>query len=273
MALFKVTVIKLNLRHPDKIATQAAKKKISEVDMATVQQHYAEVLADVYSWMLGGFDRALSKNIEFFQRHNISPKGSSKAIDLGAGCGFQSIPLAQLGFTVTAIDLDKKLLDELQKNSNNLAIATFQDDLINFKQYANGKAELIVCMTDTLVHLESKEKVSSLLQKVFASLEDGGKFIITFRDLSQELSGLDRFIPLKSNEQTILTCFLEYEPNTVKVHDLVYRQEDNSWKLNKSFYRKLRLSPQWVANLLRNIGFNQIDLDKNNGLVTIVATN
>ena len=239
--------------------------------MATVQQHYAEVLADVYSWMLGGFDRAVGKNIKFFQRYNISPKGAGKAIDLGAGCGFQSIPLARLGFSVTAIDLDKKLLDELRINSDKLAIAIIQDDLINFEQYVKDKAELIVCMTDTLLHLDSKEKVSSLLQKVFASLEDEGKSIITFRDLSQELSGLDRFIPLKSDEQTILTCFLEYEPDTVKVHDLVYRKENNHWQLNKSFYRKLRLSPQWVADLLRKVGFNQIDLDNNNGLVTIVA--
>ena len=36
-----------------------------------------------------------------------------RAVDLGAGCGFQAIPLARLGFAVTAIDLDRKLLAEL----------------------------------------------------------------------------------------------------------------------------------------------------------------
>lgn len=240
--------------------------------MATVKQHYAEVLAEVYSWMSSGFDRALGKNFEFFQQYNISQKGSGIAIDLGAGCGFQSIPLARLGFAVTAIDLDEKLLDELQKNSGELAIATIQDDLINFEQYIDNEVELIICMTDTLLHLESKEKVSSLFQKVFTSLEDEGRFIITFRDLSQELLELDRFIPLKSDEQTILTCFLEYEPDTVKVHDLVYQKVNDSWKLNKSFYRKLRLSPQWIDRQLKNEGFSEIESEANNGLVTIIAT-
>ena len=28
--------------------------------MATVKQHYAEVLADVYSWMQGGFEEAIA---------------------------------------------------------------------------------------------------------------------------------------------------------------------------------------------------------------------
>ena len=267
MREFEAAIIELNSKQPNKIAT-----KVLEINMATVKQHYADVLAEVYSWMSGGFDRALGKNVEFFQQYKIAPKGSGTAIDLGAGCGFQSIPLALLGFTVTAIDLDEKLLDELQKNSGELAIATIQDDLINFEQYINNEAELIICMTDTLLHLESKDKVTSLFNKVFSSLENDGRFIITFRDLSHELSGLDRFIPLKSDEQTILTCFLEYELDTVKVHDLVYQKNNDSWKLNKSFYRKLRLSPQWVDEKLRNAGFGQIETEVNNGLVIIIAS-
>ncbi|MFM2313305.1 MAG: hypothetical protein RLZZ04_2581 [Cyanobacteriota bacterium] len=240
--------------------------------MATVKQHYTNVLADVYSWMLGGFDFALGKNTEFFRTQNISPQASGIAIDLGAGCGFQSIPLANLGFSVTAIDLDQKLLNELKVNASNLDITTIQDDLINFEQYVDNQAELIVCMTDTLLHLESKEKVSTLLQKIYVSLENKGKLIITYRDLSQELSELDRFIPLRNDEQTIFTCFLEFEPDAVKVHDLVYQKDHNGWKLNKSFYRKLRLSQQWVDRQLKDAGFNQIEFEVNHGLICVIAT-
>ena len=100
--------------------------------MATVKQHYTEVLADVYSWMLGGFENGTAKNSNFFREHNISAIRSGIAIDLGAGCGFQSIPLAQLGFVVTAVDLDKKLLDELRSNAKELDITAIQDDLLNF---------------------------------------------------------------------------------------------------------------------------------------------
>ncbi len=240
--------------------------------MTTVQEHYNQVLADVYSWIFNGFEQGISKNIKFLNEHHVSPTSSAKAIDLGAGCGFQSIPLAKLGFTVTAIDLDRQLLDELEANcTTNLAISTIQDDLINFEQYINTQVELITCMTDTLLHLESPDKVISLLRKVFSALEDNGKFIITFRDLSVELSELDRFITIKSDEQTIFTCFLEYEPDTVKVHDLIYQKNHDSWKLNKSFYRKLRLSKQWVDKQLSDVGFNKIVSNTNNGLVTLMA--
>ena len=239
--------------------------------MSTVKEHYENVLSEVYVWMFDGFDNALQKNADFFKRHNISPALSGVAIDLGAGCGFQSIPLAEAGFNVTAIDLDNKLLRDLENRSAQLPIKIVQDDLVDFDKHTQGNAELIVCMTDTLCHLESKDKVKSLFEKVVTSLEEKGRFIITFRDLSFELPELERFIPVKSDDDTVFTCFLEYEPETVKVHDLVYRKKDGNWSLNKSYYRKLRLSKQWIEEQLTTIGFIQFESTIDKGLVTVIA--
>ena len=98
---------------------------------------------------------------------------------------------AVIGFCVTAIDLEEKLLNELKENFGKLSITTVQDDLVNFEQHINSKPELVICMTDTIIHLESKDKVTLLFKKVFSTLEENGKFIITLRDLSTELSELD----------------------------------------------------------------------------------
>ncbi len=242
--------------------------------MATVSEHYDKVLSDVYSWMFGGFEIAIQRNIDFFNKHHLSPDGSGIAIDLGAGCGFQSIPLAKAGYSVTSIDIDAKLLNELNYNCGELQINTVQDDLVNFDKISPKGAELIVCMTDTIVHLESKDKVISLLAKVFDALEPKGKFILTFRDLTYELSELDRFLPVKSDENIIFTCFLEYETETVKVHDIVYKkspEEWEEWKLFKSFYRKLRLSKDWFDKKLSDSGFTEIESKVEKGFVTVIA--
>lgn len=240
--------------------------------MATVKEHYDEVLSDVYSWMFGGFESGVQRNIEFINKHQLSPKGSGIAIDLGAGCGFQSIPLAKAGYSVTAIDLDSKLLNELKNNSENLPINCIQDDLIDFDEYITDGVELIVCMTDTITHLESKEKAILLFSKVLSSLEPEGKFIITFRDLTFELTDTDRFLPVKSDDNIIFTCFLEYGPETVKVHDIVYKKSESEWNLFKSFYRKLRLSEEWVNTQLSQCGFKKINSNAENGFITIIAS-
>ncbi len=240
--------------------------------MAIVSEHYDRVLSNIYSWMFGGFETAIQKNILFLNKNNLNPKGSGIAIDLGSGCGFQSIPLAKAGYTVTAIDIDAKLLNELNENKGELSISTIQQDLVNFDTHFSKKnAELIVCMTDTILHLESKEKVISVFDKVYKTLENNGKFIITFRDLTFELKEIDRFLPLKSDDNIIFTCFLEYETNTVKVHDIIYKKSDKKWELFKSFYRKLRLSESWITEQLANSGFKKIESSCENGLITVIA--
>ena len=204
--------------------------------------------------MYGGWDAALARYTEFFTARGIAPHGGKRAIDLGAGCGFQAIPLARLGFSVTAIDLDRKLLAELEQHLDGEEIEIVCADILDFRRHAPQPAELIVCMVDTLLHLDSQDAVARLAGDVFAALEPGGTFIATFRDFTVESKELERFIPVRSDDKTVFTCFLEFEPATVKVHDLVYRRVDGRWDFAKSFYRKLRLPTAAVVMTLRDAG-------------------
>jgi len=239
--------------------------------MVTVSEHYRNLLSGYYTWMSGGALSKIEENRQFFQIHNIAPRLSKTAVDLGAGSGFQSIPLAETGFKVISFDLSQDLLDELDNRKNQLDIKTIHDNIVNFSTYLSDPVELIVCMGDTLTHLESFDLVDSLFLKVHRMLEKGGCFVMTFRDLTAPLKELDRFIPVKSDGNTIFTCFLEYENDHVKVHDLVYSKENGMWTFKKSFYLKLRIPIDWVTGCLLNIGF-QIEISANTkGLITVIA--
>jgi SAM-dependent methyltransferase len=240
--------------------------------MATVEEHYDRLLSDVYSWMYGGWDGALARYTEFFAAHGIVPRGSRRVVDLGAGCGFQAIPLTRLGFSVTAIDLDRKLLAELEAHAEGMAIDVVCGNLLEFRKHVHEPAELVVCMVDTLLHLDSEDVVAGLFRDVCAALEPGGAFISTFRDFTVAAEDLDRFISVRNDDRTIFTCFLEFEPTTVKVHDLVHRRVDGHWEFGKSFYRKLRLSTAWTVSTLRAVGFAKVETALDRGLVVVTAT-
>jgi len=240
--------------------------------MATVEEHYDRLLSDIYSWMYGGWDAALARYTEFFAVRGIAPQKSGRVADLGAGCGFQAIPLARLKFRVTAIDLDRKLLAELRSHAGDEKIETVCADLVDFRRHVQEPVELVVCMVDTLLHLDSQDTVERLFKDVFAALEPGGTFIATFRDFSVAAEDLDRFISVRNDERIIFTCFLEFEPTTVKVHDLVYRRVDGRWNFAKSFYRKLRLSTAWAVSTLRAVGFARVETELDHGLVVVTAT-
>ena len=239
--------------------------------MASVKEHYENLLAPYYSWICGGSDSNFKENRAFFNEHGVRPFRSGVAVDLGAGTGFQSIPLAESGFHVISIDLSHELLAQLKKDAKDLPVVTIQDNLLNFNKHIPSRVEIIVCMGDTLTHLNSLEEVQDLIETVHQTLEQGGLFILGFRDMTVELTGLDRFIPVRSDSKRIFTCFLEFEKKYAKVHDIIYKKTNDQWNMKKSFFRKLRISQQWTKECLQKAGFTIESHDIKNGMVTLLA--
>ena len=183
------------------------------------------------------------------------PKGI--AVDLGSGPGYQSFALANLGYgTVLAIDTSRRLLDELEAAKADHPVKAVLADLRAFPAFVERRtAGAIVCMGDTLTHLESRADISKLFLDAHEALAPDGRLVLTFRDLSTELRGLDRFLPVRADDRRIMTCVLEYEPESVVVNDLIHVRDGSGWRLHKSSYRKLRLAPAALATELDEIGF------------------
>lgn len=83
--------------------------------MGTVSDHYSELLAPIYLWMVGGPEAALSQGAADLSALKIPPSNGAHALDLGAGFGMHAIPLARLGYAVTAIDSSTELLSQLRQ--------------------------------------------------------------------------------------------------------------------------------------------------------------
>lgn len=233
--------------------------------MTTAEEHYERLLAEHYTWMLGDFDAAVAAQRALLERWGLGrPRagaaGAPTALDLGAGSGVQSMALAGLGYRVVAVDTSAALLTELERRRGGLPIETVRGDLRALAALPRvrdgaGAFDVAVCMGDTLTHLPRREDVTRLIAEVHALLAPGGIVALTFRDLTVELTGLDRFIPVRATPDKVMTCYLEYEGERVMVHDLVYERAGEGWVLRKSAYPKLRLAPAWVAGALEKGGF------------------
>ena len=230
--------------------------------MSNVAKHYEQLLAEHYVWMFGvSFEQKVAEQKALLDQVVGTLPGarrSGPAIDLGSGPGFQSIALAELGYSpVIAVDSSRELLGELQARGRSYEIEVKEADIMRLDWAALPEgASVIVCMGDTVTHLPSKESVQKLFTDVFQNLAPGGVFVLSYRDLTGELAGIDRFLPVQADDTRIMTCFLEYKgSDSVTVHDLIYVRGERGWKLNKSSYEKLRLGSSWVADSLRKAGF------------------
>jgi predicted TPR repeat methyltransferase len=241
--------------------------------MKTAAAHYDTHLGPVYAWMLGDIDTAFARSAaEIIDMHLPAPHARA-AVDLGAGLGLHSIPLAKSGFDVTAIDNCQFLLDQLRSRAGALPITVINADLLQFRHFVKGEVDVILCAGDTLTHLSSLTDVESLLEAVAMSLASGGMFVATFRDyVSKTLEGDDRFILVRRDENRIFTCFLEYAAEYITVHDLVTQREEGQWVQRVSSYPKLRLDPEWVKSKLTALRLQARLETAPTGMVRVVAT-
>ena len=199
--------------------------------------------------------------------------GAGDVIDLGAGFGMHSIPLARAGRRVFAVDISPLMLAQLRSLSDGLDVTTSVGDLTRFAEHLprGWTTDLILCMGDTLTHLADEAAVVRLARAVGTALSRGGRFIATFRDYTRLPEGAARFIPVRSDSNRILTCFLEAADTKVLVHDIVHERLDERWVMRVGSYEKLRLSPEWVRSRFEESGMRASLREGPRGMTMLLA--
>jgi SAM-dependent methyltransferase len=239
--------------------------------MVSVAEHYERVLSPVYAWMSGGAEAALAAGKSEIEDLHLELPAGALVVDLGAGFGMHAIPLARLGARVIAVDSSAELLAELSHLAGDLAIRTVHDDLLSFRAHLGEKPSVIFCMGDTLTHLPEHTHVDFLVQEAVEALPRGGRFVLSFRDYSEPLRDEQRFIPVRSDERRILTCFLEYQEDSVVVHDILHQRLGDAWETKVGSYRKLRLSTERVISSLESFGFETRREQGARGMVRLIG--
>lgn len=231
----------------------------NSVTAPTVTDHYDKLLCKYYDWMLGGFDKASDAAAKLFTELNILGAENATALDLGAGTGVQSVPLAQAGFSVTAVDLSACLLAELTEHAADLPIKPVRGDMLDPATYAEAAPfDIVVCMGDTLTHLGNQQEVYRLFANTMAVLKSGGPFILSWRDMSGPVSptGAPLAYPVRLDQDRLFTTVIgDAGPGYVSSTDIIMVRGESSWEFGQGSYYKLRLSEMNCLQMLLASGF------------------
>jgi hypothetical protein len=85
------------------------------------------------------------------------------------------------------------------------------------------------------------------------------------------LEDTNRFIPVKSDSNKILTCFIEYFPGKIRVTDLLHVSENKGWVQKASSYYKTRIGMDETLSLLKEYGFRIMLNSIQGGMITIIG--
>lgn len=235
------------------------------------RSHYDDFLARNYIWMAGGLVENSAKCARFFAHHGIRPMGSGTAVDLGAGCGFATLALAALGFSVTAVDFSRPMLSHLTQYAAGLPVQAVNADIRDAVSWAGHSPELIACTGDTLTHLADREEVQDLIRNCCRELSPGGTLILSCRDYSQEPAGSTVVLPVRRDPDRIFLCRLEYDTTHVRVTDILFSRESGIWQRYSSSYTKTRIARTDLITLVSREGLVP-EADENRGdRITIIC--
>jgi SAM-dependent methyltransferase len=216
-------------------------------------------------------EEQIRKNRDFFSSHGIAPDDNPVAIDLGAGCGFQSVPLAQRGYSVTAVDFCGSLLDELRSHAGDLTVKTVHSDILHFSSWSGRHPALIICMGDTLTHLPALADAEDLIRGCFSELAPGGRLVLSLRDYSREPDGTVVVIPVLRDNDRIFLCRLKYHTGSITVQDILYTRGRGIWERTAGEYTKIRIDPETLSRVLTRTGFGIGYSATENGIITVIA--
>ena len=98
-------------------------------------------------------------------------------LDLACGTGSLSEALARLGYDVIGVDLSEQMLEEAmdKRYDSGLNIQYLMQDMTDLDLY--GAADAVVCVLDSINHLENEEAVRKTFESVSKYTCDGGLFI------------------------------------------------------------------------------------------------
>ncbi|RCX18804.1 methyltransferase family protein [Anaerobacterium chartisolvens] len=107
----------------------------------------------------------------------VPPK---KVVDVACGSGGYAIELAKLGYDVTAVDIDEKMIEKTKSKASQerVDIRAFKCDMRNLSGTVTGENDCVYCIGNSIVHLAGKKEISDVLGQMHSVLGNDGTLII-----------------------------------------------------------------------------------------------
>ena len=217
---------------------------------------FYDSLSDDYDLMTD-FSARLSSEEPVF-RHLIAKYKIRTVLDAGAGTGLYSLILARLGVRVTVVDVSGAMLQQLARNAEMLGahVETIKSSLENLSVAAPGTTDAIVCLGNTISHVQGDDDLRRVLANFSWILRPDGTLLIQLLNYEKILHDAVRLQNIRERNGTIFIRYYDLEPGFIRFNILKLSPR-------KGYsHQSVNLRPLVRADLLRLLpqeGFSQPD--------------
>ena len=222
---------------------------------------------DAYHALAASYDRLTNDvdyeaTVEFYmqilEREGLKPR---TVLDLACGTGSVTKILAEMGFSVTGVDMSEEMLT--------VAFVKVQD-LPNpprficqklQKLYVPRGVDLAVCALDSLDYITNPDDCAEAIRRTYKALNPGGIFIFDV-NTPEKLRAMDDQIFLDEDDDVYCVWRGEFDEDTnicTYAMDLFQRSGD-VWQRSYEEHCEYAYSQQQLMTYLKAAGFTRIEV-------------
>ena len=204
-------------------------------------------------------------------REVLGEAGGRSVLDCSCGWGTQAVPLAKLGWRVTACDVSESSMDVAHKyaSEEGVSVDLRVCDMSDLAQVFNQQFDWVVSVY-ALYEILTDEGLHQAVRGIFTALKPGGKCYLQFRDMDDLIEDKPRHVfhgeRRVPNGRIIWIQDWDYESETQVVALDAFLREDesrdpsawNRWETETIGVRKKVLRKAEIQRVLVSEGFDPV---------------
>ena len=162
-----------------------------ECGMAHSTQSYDELAAH-YDQIFENWEASIARQgavLGGILQQECGDRRPIRVLDCACGIGTQSLALAMTGFDVEGCDISSGAVRRARSEAlkRGLSVPFSVADMLHLTAIGRSSFDAVICIDNSLPHLESNEQLLQVAQQAHGKLRAGGSFIGSIRDY-------DRFV-------------------------------------------------------------------------------
>jgi len=221
---------------------------------------------DFYQSISAYYDRIFPTDPKTLSFLDSRAQPGSRILDIACGTGGYSIALAGRGHRVTGIDLDRAMIRRARSKAGDVDGAPdFRVmDMLSLIDALDPGFDLVFCIGNSLVHLETDEQIGQLLSDCRTLLRPEGVLVVQIINYDRILARGLTSLPTLRDDAAALEFLRIYEPDPAG-RRIIFRTElrvggDEDRRVIRNQIALRIITNEQLTHLVRAAGFQGFEL-------------
>ena len=231
--------------------------------MAT-RQTYNE-LAPYYHLIFQDWHSAIERQANILAPLLPPPQEAGPLLDCACGIGTQALGLAGLGFNVEATDISPANVERARREaaSSGLNVTFRVDDMRTLTTSPAARYRAVLCMDNSLPHLDSDEQIMAALGAMRSRLRLDGVLLLSLRDYERLMAERPNIMPPTFFQDGGFRRFVHQvwdwtDERRYRFHLYLTVEDTNGWHVRHVTGTYRAVTPAEVAALTEKAGFRAV---------------